>query len=174
MIKSPAFWATLLVVSAASLAARDGLLRYALGPPAVLGETAVIREVSTGVEFTARVDTGAAVTSIHVDPEDLVILGESPEPDENVDKRVRLRLDNGEGERAWVETRIEDYVEVRNAEKAEHRYRVRLPLQVGEVRKLAVVNLNDRSGMTYRVLLGRDFLKDDFVVDVAHQGPQPL
>ena len=74
-----------------------------------------------------------------------------------------LRLDNGEGEKAWVETRIEDYVEVRNAEKAEHRYRVSLPLECGGVKKVAMVNLNDRSRMTYRLLLGRDFLRDDFV-----------
>ncbi|CAN0364621.1 unnamed protein product, partial [Ectocarpus sp. 4 AP-2014] len=81
----------------------------------VLGETAVITEVSTGVEFTARVDTGAAVSSIHVEPEDVRIEDESPEPAENIAKKVRLRLDNGEGEKAWVETRIQDYVEVRSA-----------------------------------------------------------
>lgn len=134
----------------------------------VIGETAVIKEVTTGVEFTARVDTGAAVSSIHVDPEDVVIVDESPKPTENIDKTVRLKLDNGEGEKAWVETQIEDYVEVRNAEKAEHRYRVRLPLQCGDVLKLAVVNLNDRSGMTYKLLLGREFLRNEFLVDVTN------
>ena len=176
MINSRRFWIGTWVVLtfALSLGARDALLRFALAPPAIIGETAAVTEVSTGVEFTARVDTGAAVSSIHVEPDDVEIVDESPKPEKNVSKKVRLRLDNGEGEKAWVETRIEDYVEVRNAERAEHRYRVRLPLECDGVQKLAVVNLNDRSAMTYRLLLGRDFLRDDFVVDVAHRGPQPL
>ena len=161
-----------LIVGAA-LVGRAALLRFAAQPPAVIGEVAVVTEVSTGVEFTARVDTGAAVSSVHVAPEDMVIEDESPLPVENIDKTVRLRLDNGEGANAWVETKIEDYVEVRNAETSEHRYRVRLPIQVGDVLKHAVVNLNDRSNMSYRFLLGRDFLKDDFLVDVAHSDPRP-
>lgn len=167
-------WSLLTSVLLLAFVARASLLHYAAGEPAVLGETAVITEVSSGVEFTARVDTGAAVSSIHVEPEDMVIEDESPKPNENIAKRVLLKLENHEGEEAWVETRIEDYVEVRNAERAEHRYRVKLPLQCGEVQKYAVVNLNDRSRMTYRLLLGRDFLRDDFVVDVARGGPQPL
>ncbi len=154
--------------------ARTSLFSYAAGQPAILGETAVITEVNSGVEFTARVDTGAAVSSIHVEPEDVVIENESAKPGDNIAKRVLLKLENDEGEKAWVETRIEDYVEVRNAERAEHRYRVKLPLQCGEVQKYAMVNLNDRSSMSFRLLLGRDFLRDDFVVDVARTGPQPL
>ena len=89
-------------------------------------------------------------------------------------KKVRLRLDNGDGEQAWVETKIDEYVEVRNAEQAEYRYRVKLPIMCGDIFKTAIVNLNDRSKMTYRFLLGRDFLEHNFLVDVARQGPEPL
>lgn len=163
-----------LAIFGIGLLGRASLYRYASIEPQILGETAVITEVTSGVEFTARVDTGAAVSSIHVASDDVVIVDEAPKPNENIAKKVLLRLDNGQGEKAWVETHIEDYVEVRNAEKAEHRYRVSLPLQCGGVKKIAKVNLNDRSRMTYRLLLGRDFLRDDFVVDVAHMGPQPL
>lgn len=171
-LSSKGYW--ILSALILTFGVRTALLGVSVGPTAVLGETASITEVSTGVEFTARVDTGAAVSSIHVEPEDVVIEDESPKPVENVAKKVHLRLDNGEGEKAWVEARVEDYVEVRSANGAEHRYQVRLPLQCGEVQKFAVLNLKDRSDMTYRLLLGRDFLRDDFVVDVAHQGPQPL
>ena len=142
--------------------------------PAVIGETAVVREVNTGLEFEARVDTGAATSSIHVDADDVVIVDESPKPDENIDKLVRVRLDNGDGKKAWVETKIEDYAEVRSANGAEHRYLVRLPLQFGDIQKIAIVNLKDRSTMKYRLLLGREFLKNDFLVDVASAGSRPL
>ncbi|TWT95280.1 hypothetical protein Pla108_34240 [Botrimarina colliarenosi] len=171
----PRRWIGLALLFAAVLTGRSALLLFAATPnPSVIGETAVITEVSTGVEYEARVDTGAAVSSIHVNPSDVVIVDESPQPIDNVDKLVRLRLDNGEGQKAWVETKIEEYAEVRSANGAEHRYRVRLPLQCGDVQKVAVVNLNDRSTMRYRLLLGRDFLRDDFLVDVAHGGAKPL
>lgn len=138
--------------------------------PAVIGPTARITEVSSGVEFTARVDTGAAVSSLHCGPEDVVIEDESPDPTQNVEKPVRLRLMNRDGHEAWVEARIDDYVEVRSANGAEHRYRVRLPLRCGPVERHAIVNLKDRSRMTYKMLLGRDFLAGNFVVDVSQEG----
>lgn len=173
-MNSPRRWTWIALTVLLVLGFRTSLYLFTAAPPAVLGETAFITEVNTGVEFTARVDTGAAVSSIHVDPEDVRIEDESAEPTENIAKKVRLRLDNGEGEKAWVETRIQDYVEVRSANGAEQRYSVRLSLQCGDVQKFAVVNLNDRSDMTFRLLLGRDFLRDDFLVDVAHQGPRPM
>lgn len=167
-------WFVLAAVAVTAVSARSALLRYATGPSSVIGETAVITEMNSGVAFTARVDTGAAVSSIHVEPEDIVIDNPASKPLDNVAKPVRLRLDNGSGEKAWVETRIDDYVEVRSANGSEHRYQVSLQLQCGDVRKVAAVNLNDRSDMTFKLLLGRDFLRDDFVVDVARHGMQAL
>lgn len=167
-------WFVLVITTIFAVSARSALIRFTVGSTAVIGETAVITEVNSGVAFTARVDTGAAVSSIHVDPEDVVITDPAPKPIDNVAKPVRLRLDNGSGEKAWVETHIDDYVEVRSANGSEHRYQVSLPLQCGDVQKVATVNLKDRSDMTFRLLLGRDFLRDDFVVDVAHQEPQAL
>lgn len=165
----------LLLLFAVVLVGRTALFRYSAQPaPAVIGETALIREVNTGLEFQARVDTGAATSSIHVTPDDYVIVDESPKPGDNIDKLVRVRLDNGEGKDAWVETKIENYTEVRSANGAEHRYMVRLPLQFGDIQKIAIVNLNDRSTMKYRLLLGRDFLRDDFLVDVAFASAKPL
>jgi hypothetical protein len=165
----------LLLLFATVLVGRAALIEYSAQPNhAVIGETALIKEVNTGLEFEARVDTGAATSSIHVDADDVVIEDESPKPGENIDKLVRVRLDNGEGKNAWLETKIEDYTEVRSANGAEHRYLVRLPLQFGGIQKIAIVNLNDRSTMKYRLLLGRDFLKNDFLVDVASAGSKPL
>lgn len=167
-LEKPSRPSFLLIAVCSAVLASAGGYSYSTFSRSVIGGTAVIKEVTTGVEFTARVDTGAAVSSIHVEPKDVVIVDESPQPTENIDKTVRLKIDNGEGEKAWIETQIEDYVEVRNAETAEHRYRVRLPLQCGDVLKFAVVNLNDRSNMTYKLLLGRDFLRNDFLVDVTN------
>lgn len=135
--------------------------------PSTIGPIAPITEASSGVTFSARVDTGAAVTSIHCPPDWVEIQDAAEDPWENIGKWVRLRVENLRGEEAWVETRIADYSEVRSANGAEYRYRVRLPLRLDGIEKEAIVNLNDRSRMTYRMLLGRDFLAGDFVVDVS-------
>ncbi len=136
-----------------------------------IGATANITEDSSGVALTARVDTGARATSLHCSEDDLVIIDESPIAEENIGKPARLRVQNVNGESAWISTRIDSHIEVRNAEHAERRYCVVLPLQHKGVRKRTLVTLNDRSTMSYRMLLGRNFLDGNFVVDVSRQGP---
>ncbi len=168
---SPNWWLLCGVAATPLVVLALGLHRESDSPQRqVIGPTAEVTEANSGVAFTARVDTGAAVTSLHCTPDDVVIHDAANDPRDNIGKPVRLRLANCRGEGAWVETRISDYVEVRNAEAAEHRYRVRLPLRYRGVQKQAIVNLNDRSQMTFRMLLGRDFLEGDFVVDVAPSG----
>ena len=172
---TPTQWFTLSVIAIAALIATASL-RAGWGQDGdqvtVIGPTARIVEASSGVEFVARVDTGAAVSSIHCRSDDFVIDSESRNPQDNVKKKARVRLINHLGEAAWVDTVIDDYVEVRNAEHSEHRYRIKLPLRCGSAEKTTIVNLNDRSRMTYRLLLGRDFLRDHFLVDVSGKGAE--
>lgn len=47
------------------------------------------------------------------------------------------------------------------------RYAVELTIQLGDVIKSTDVTLTNRSTMNYSVLLGRKFLKDDFLIDVS-------
>ena len=49
---------------------------------------------------------------------------------------------------------------------SERRYKVPLELQWKNVKKRVLVTLNDRAGMRYPLLIGRNFLRGDFVVDV--------
>jgi hypothetical protein len=53
------------------------------------------------------------------------------------------------------------------SEREEDRYMVRMTLRLNDVKKRILVSLNDRSHMNYAALLGRNFLRDDFVVDVS-------
>jgi hypothetical protein len=46
------------------------------------------------------------------------------------------------------------------------RYKVRLPLQWKTFKKEVLVTLNDRTKMDYPMLIGRNFLRGNFVVDV--------
>jgi hypothetical protein len=48
---------------------------------------------------------------------------------------------------------------------------VRLTLSCQGIEKDTLVSLNDRSEMQYPLLLGRDFLSDDFAADVSRDNP---
>jgi hypothetical protein len=50
---------------------------------------------------------------------------------------------------------------------------VRLAVRIGDMTEKAEFTLKDRSDMTFPVLLGREFLKDIAVVDVAREYIQP-
>ena len=134
----------------------------------VIGATARIKEVSTGLEFAARIDTGAKSCSIHVDKWE--IKDPDPKPLRNVGKSIRFLVANDEGESDWIETIVAGRVRIRNSAQnngAYHgRYKVRLTLEWEGVKKEVLVTLTDRAGMEYPLLIGRNYLRGDFLVDV--------
>jgi len=136
----------------------------------MIGATALVTEMSTGLPLPARVDTGATSCSIHC--EKLEIKDADPDPKVNIGKRVRFLIEPPEGGKkgGWIEAKIIDHVTVRTSEREDERYKVRLKLKVEDVEKKVLVTLNDREKMKYPVLLGRNFLRDDFLVNVALDG----
>lgn len=132
----------------------------------IIGATADITEVSTGIVFPARIDTGAKSCSLHV--EKIEIDDESPDPLENVGKPIRFLVKNHDGDSAWIKTEIVGRVRIRTAatNKFDRRYKVSLNLQFKDFQKVVTVTLNDRAAMVYPLLIGRNFLRGDFLVDV--------
>jgi hypothetical protein len=130
----------------------------------LIGATTLVTEVTTGLPLPARVDTGATSCSIHC--ETFEIKDAHPDPKENIGKPVRFLMKNKDGEGLWVESKIVDHVTVRTSERDDERYKVRLQLRWEDVEKKVVATLNDRQKMKYPMLLGRNFLRDDFLVNV--------
>jgi hypothetical protein len=129
-----------------------------------------VAEANSALDFKARVDTGAMTTSVHVD--EWAIEGESEKMEENIGKKIRFRMKNHKGESQWLESRVEEIGVVKTSEQEETRYKVQLTLCWNDVKKPVLVTLNDRSHMKYPMLLGRNFLEGDFVVDVdLHNEP---
>ena len=132
----------------------------------LIGATTVVTEVTTGLPLPARVDTGATSCSIHY--EVMEITDPHDDPRSNIGKPVRFLVkykDDEEGK--WVESKIIDHVKVRTSEREDERYKVRLKLRWEDMEKKVLVTLNDRQKMKYPVLLGRNFLRDDFLVNVS-------
>ncbi len=137
-----------------------------IGEPTVrhIGPVTTITEVSSGLHFPARVDTGATTCSIHY--EELEIEDAAEAPADNIGKRARILIKNPDGDEEWISTKIADHVTVRTTTDDEERYKVRLKLRWQDVEKHVLVTLKDREKMKYPLLVGRNFLRGDFVVDV--------
>jgi hypothetical protein len=131
----------------------------------MLGATALIVEVESGLRFAARVDTGANSCSIHV--ENLTVIGRSPRMQENVGKPVRFRITNRAGQLAWLERPINEVSLIKNSNCAEWRYKVPMTFRCEGRERQVLVSLNDRSDMNYPLLVGRNYLAGAFLVDVG-------
>jgi hypothetical protein len=131
-----------------------------------IGAIAVVTEVSSGLPFEARVDTGAANCSIHC--EKWEIENESSNPKENVGKSIRFLIKNKKGQTAWIESEIAEYSGVRTAAAAQvhKRYLVYLQLRFKYTTATVLTSLTNREAMPYAMLLGRNFLYGRFIVDV--------
>jgi hypothetical protein len=129
-----------------------------------IGPVTTITEVSSGLPFPARVDTGATTCSIHYEELEIEDAAESPE--ENIGKRVRILIKNTDGDKGWISTKIVDHVTVRTTTDDDDRYKVRLKLRWQDIEKHVLVTLKDREKMKYPLLVGRNFLRGDFLVDV--------
>ncbi len=130
----------------------------------VVGATETIRVLEADLDFVARIDTGARTTSINA--QNIVIENPAADKKANVGKKISLEVVNAKGEKRRLQSRIVKVLQVRNAQGTELRYMIPLTLRWHGIDKRIAVNLRDRSKMTYKLLIGRDWLKGDFVVDV--------
>jgi len=148
-------------------AAVEKVVASKIGEPTIrrIGPVTTVTEVSSGLPFPARVDTGATTCSIHYEAIEIKDPAESPE--DNVGKCVRILFKNSDGKKEWVNTTIVDRVTVRTSTDDDERYKVRLKLRWQDVEKKVLVTLRDREKMKYPMLLGRNFLRGDFLVDVG-------
>ena len=140
----------------------------------IIGATAMIKEASSGLEFAARIDTGAKTCSLHVEQMEIEV--KSSKRLENIGKTVRFLIKDEDGKTAWLEGKIAAAVRVKSSTlkngEYDQRYKVRLPLKWKNVRKEVLVTLNDRTDMVYPLLIGRNFLRGDFLVDVSKQNDE--
>ncbi|MDM7859238.1 ATP-dependent zinc protease [Alteromonas sp. ASW11-36] len=116
--------------------------------------------------FEARIDTGAATSSINaVDIEFF---------ERNGDDWVRFHIldeSNQPSDSNWVETPVIRFVNIRQVSSTapERRPVVKLWTQLGEMRDHSEFTLADRSHMSHPVLLGREYMRDVAIVDVSKE-----
>ncbi|GLS84420.1 RimK/LysX family protein [Paraferrimonas haliotis] len=130
----------------------------------IIGPTAVLSVAESGISYDARIDTGAKETSIHA--YGLSIDNESQDKSKNVGKTIHFTSENEKGQRVKMKGTIVKTSSVRNSQGTETRYMIELSVgRKGEEQKM-LVNLRDRTHMSYKLLIGRDWLQGRYLVDV--------
>ncbi len=114
-------------------------------------------------QFDARVDTGAATTSM------AALNKVFFERDGKTWVQFDLPSDGDKPTR--YEVQVERFVQIKKAgsDDTDRRPVVRLRLKIGNFDGITDVNLTDRSHMEFQLLLGRKFFKDIAIVDVSQQ-----
>ena len=112
------------------------------------------------VKIPARIDTGAAGSSLDV--RGLAVKG----------KVAEFNL-SPKYSGARLSVPVVGWQRVRSAESRERRPIVEIDLCVGPKKLRARVNLNDRSQVQYPFLIGRNILKENFVVDCMKEYCNP-
>jgi len=132
----------------------------------VIGAVEDVVLLPWGMRVRARVDTGAATSS--VDARDIQLRGPRRS------RRVRFLLMGDRGQQVPVELPL---IEVRRVitggGREVSRPVVRMEVCFAGVRETIEVSLNDRRRVDYRVLIGRNLLEGRFLVDVERSLTAP-
>lgn len=151
---------TLLVVLCLSLSFANATEKQ------IIKQKEVMTVAQSGLMYKARMDTGAVNSSLHaVDLE--IIGGAEKKMKHNIGKMIEFTTENEQGEQKRLQAEILKTSTVRNSQGIETRYMVKLEIGFPDALKTVHVNLRDRSHMNYKLLIGRNFLKDDYIVDIS-------
>ncbi|OIP08398.1 MAG: hypothetical protein AUK49_11510 [Betaproteobacteria bacterium CG2_30_68_42] len=126
----------------------------------VIGAVEDVALPAAGVTLPARVDTGAAKSSLAA--RELSVK----------DRVAQFRLPEEYGT-MLLRMRVVSWVNVHSNLGTERRPVVEMDLCVGSKRLHTRVNLDDRAGLKFPLLIGRNTLEGNFLVDVQRQHTAP-
>lgn len=119
--------------------------------------------VADDFPIIARTDTGAASTSINAT--NIKVHNNANKMTNNVGKIIDFDITNNKKEVKRLSATITQVIEVTNAIGSEYRYKVAIKIQWQNKIQMLNMNLKDRTNLTYKMLIGRDWLGDNAIVD---------
>jgi len=138
----------------------------------VLGEVEQVEIKDLKRSYDARVDTGAATSSLNaVDISEFERNGKNWVRFHLSDENDKSDKKDAEDDNNWIEAPIVRYVRIRQStnENTERRAVVALWIKIGNINEKTEFTLADRSQMSHPILLGREFIRDIAVVDVSRK-----
>jgi hypothetical protein len=130
------------------------------GEKMTIGEVEEVVLMPWGVRLPARIDTGAATSSL--DARELTVKN----------KTAEFRLSKKYGS-LQLRLPVIEWQKVRSADFRERRPVVEITFCLGPKLIRTRVTLNDRSNASYPLIIGRNVLKNKFVVDCMHSNCLP-
>jgi len=132
----------------------------AAGDKQIVGRIERVKICPEHILFRAKLDTGADNSSL--DAADIV------EFERDGKKWVRFKVVNFRGQKRIFEKRLVRYAKIkRKGQKSVERPVVRLSICLGKHLKKVEFNLTDRTGFSYKMLIGVSFMNEVFIVDPA-------
>jgi ribosomal protein S6--L-glutamate ligase len=112
------------------------------------------------IKHKARIDTGAKTTSMHA--------VNIEEVDQRGELFVKFQTYDSQNKIVEVVRKVDTIQRVSNtAGFVSRRYVIKEKVKIGNIEREVLINLNDRSKMDYKFLVGRNLLLGRFIVDVA-------
>ena len=125
----------------------------------IIGAIENVRLVPPNIVLKARIDTGAKTTSI--DARNITSF------ERDGKEWVRFVCHSANKEHTIERKIIKTILIKRHGEESQRRYVVNMRIVLGNVSQLVRVTLNDRETYMYPILIGRNVLRDYFIVDVS-------
>jgi len=111
-----------------------------------------------GIEIKSKIDSGAKTSSLNCQCI-------TPIKRNNQDW-VSFSVKNSKGEITMIEKPVLRIAKIRRFfGKSQERFVVKLGICLGSVYREEEVTLMDRTGFNYQMLIGRNFTRDDFLID---------
>ena len=141
-----------------------GLLACSFAPAMQAAQTQTIGWIEhvqilpQDIMLKAKIDTGADNSSIHAD--DIAVF------EKDGSKRVKFTVENKKGEKATFDLPLIRYATIkRKLTDPIKRPVVSMELCIGNILKKVHINLANRGNFKYRMLIGRSYLKELYLVD---------
>jgi len=147
------------LVAGLACGAAVGAVTSATAEPRVAGWIERVR-LGEGVVVTAKLDTGALTSSLHAADVRWVT--------RDGEEWVAFDVTAEDGRTARFERKVVRISRIkRQGQDSDKRPTVLMEVCLGGVQAVTEVNLADRTGFKYELLVGRRFLADRFIVDSA-------
>lgn len=126
----------------------------------LIGRVEWVHLPGLNVKHRSRIDTGAKTTSMHASKIEEVQQGN--------ELFIKFQTIDGEGNTVDVLRKVDSTQKVANAGGlVTKRYVIKEKVKLGNIEREIMINLNDRTKMEYKFLVGRNLLLGRFIVDVA-------
>ena len=141
---------------------RGKIINNNISAKELVGVVEKVRIYPGGIVLKARIDTGAKTSSLHVTYTELFF--------RNEEEWIRFMVTNSKGKAVKFERKIQRISTVRrHHDEVQRRIVVLLGICMGNIYRETEINLFDRGGLNYPLLIGRQYLSGIFIVDSAQK-----